>query len=456
MSGAVVGTRPARKRVELWQTALIVTSCVVVGATVSRSIPLAITAVLAVGLCAVVYRAPYVWLGICLLTLATAPETVPLFPNQGPADHAEIYKGIMLAGVLPMLAVRGFDGRMGWPLGAYAVATALSALAGTLLPDLTATQMLSSLTTLTLAWFYAAVAWDWELDAAYLKIVAWLPLASVAIGVAVLPFGVVNLFDTAGSVARLQGAVIAAMLGGMGAIGASASVFLWRRARWRPAPYVGTCCAAITLAALGRGAIVALLIAVAPTIYRFLRNRVVEGGGLSLLTLLGCVVTVALVVLALVLPALATRSENTFTYDSSTGQLERSATSGRVAAWKEFYAAAEVNLLFGRGMGAGPTIEIGEQGFEAQHNEYLRLLLELGYIGGLLVLGAAILTVCRLVARAPTSVRADAIALALAFAVYSASDNTVTDRHLGILILTTLAIGSASTGKAHPSRQPRK
>jgi O-antigen ligase len=204
-------------------------------------------------------------------------------------------------------------------------------------------------------------------------------------------------------------------------------------------------------ASLGRGAIIALLMAGTPQAWRFLRGLLRQNGGAAYLKLMfgGLVLLVA--VFALALPGLQQRAETGVSYNAETRTLEKSAGSGRTDAWHSFYKLAEENLAFGRGMGAGPIAKIPQQGFTAQHNEYLRLLLELGYVGGLLVLFSMIIVLWRLVRSAPAVVRPDAIALVLAFAVYSATDNTVTARHLAVALLGTLAIGVAPSWGRSPA-----
>lgn len=432
---------------------LMVLTCATVGALAGRSPGLVVAGTLGIVAFVAMVGVPRIWLGFCLVTLATAPELIPLTAGTD-LGHVEVYKGLLLLGILPMMVLRGVDRRLLLPLAAYAIATSLSLLAGTPPEDLGTFQTLSSLLTLTVGWFYVVVAWDWERDQIYLKILAALPVLSVVFAIVLTPLGDVNLFQDA-SPPRLQGAVIAAMLGGLGAIAASASVLLWRRSQWPPAIPLGLAAGVCTFASLGRGAILALLIATTPALYRFFHGKFGRGDGFSYLKLLLACVCVAIAVFGLAVPALQERSENTYTFNRATQKVELSKTSGRSAAWKEFYAEAEVNLTFGRGMGSGPVITIAEEGFEAQHNEYLRLLLELGYVGGLLVLAAVVLTVVRLIGRAPAVVRPDMIALALAFAFYSAVDNTVTDRHLGIPILATLAIGSAVSSRGHHKDSPK-
>jgi hypothetical protein len=57
-------------------------------------------------------------------------------------------------------------------------------------------------------------------------------------------------------------------------------------------------------------------------------------------------------------------------------------TSGRLDAWKTFWNDAEENLVFGRGLGAGTVVNEGANtAFEVPHNEYLRIVVDGGFVG---------------------------------------------------------------------------
>jgi len=414
---------------------------IIVGWLAARSPMAAAGAIAAIIAVAIIARSPALWLAIGLLTIAASPDTLYGITAGKSLGNPQIWKGLLYVALFPLLYLRGVRREYLLVFAAYGVATAMSRLAGTPVEGLSLGQTLSSLMTLCIAWIYVAVAWDWERDQVFLKVIAALPLVSVFLGLLLTPAGW-SVFQS-GSPPRLEGAAISALLGGVGVGATSASIFLWRRSGWRPAIWLGLFSALCVFASLGRGAIIALLMAGAPQAWRFMRHLLRQTGGWTYLKLLfgGLVLLVA--VFALALPGLQKRAETGVSYNAETRTLEKSAGSGRTDAWHSFYKLAEENLAFGRGMGAGPIAKIPQQGFTAQHNEYLRLLLELGYVGGLLVLFSMIIVLWRLVRSAPAVVRPDAIALVLAFAVYSATDNTLTARHLAVALLGTLAIGVA-------------
>jgi O-antigen ligase len=303
-----------------------------------------------------------------------------------------------------------------------------------------------------LGWAFVCVAWDWDRDQVYLKLIVALPLLSLLVAVPLIPLGWSLFQDT--SPPRLQGAQIAATLGGLSVASVTSAIVLWRRAAWRPAIPLGMAAAVCCVTTLGRGAIIAMIMASSPAVVRFLRDRWRRLSAETYLKVfLGTMVVVGAFVLFAV-PALNERTENAVSYNTQTKTIEKSAGSGRTQAWKNYYKLAEENLAFGRGMGSGPHIKIADGGFQSQHNEYLRLLLELGYVGGLLVLASMIYVLVRLIKSTPAVVRPESIMLAIALAIYSFTDNTLTARNLAVPILLTLAIAAAPSRRALRGEPP--
>ena len=149
-----------------------------------------------------------------------------------------------------------------------------------------------------------------------------------------------------------------------------------------------------------------------------------------------------IVAIALV-PALRSR-QSAGTYIQGQGVVYDK-TSGRSAAWHEFYSIAKRSPLFGHGLGSGPITKITEQGFLAQHNEYLRLFLEGGYIGGGIVLAAIIVVIGTCIRRAPSWIRLDLLGLAIGFAVLSYTDNTLTSCNLQVPFCLVFGILAGAT-----------
>jgi teichuronic acid biosynthesis protein TuaE len=108
-------------------------------------------------------------------------------------------------------------------------------------------------------------------------------------------------------------------------------------------------------------------------------------------------------------------------------------TSGRSVAWDFLLEEAMENPLFGRGLGAGTIVggqvtsegEIVNPAFRAPHNEYLRMFVDGGVVGTLLILLGFGIVFRRIL----QSVRAESklylATFLFGFAVYSLTDNTL-------------------------------
>jgi O-antigen ligase len=244
---------------------------------------------------------------------------------------------------------------------------------------------------------------------------------------------------------RLYGAMIAPYLGGAALGGCAAALLLARTHAGRALPCLAAANALILCATVSRGSLIALVIAASPLAVRFLATSV----GPRLQPLRVLVAGIALVAVVLAASPLFGARNAEVGWVNGVGEVS-DPTSGRSAAWAQFYAAAEENLAFGRGLGAGPVIRVEQQGFLAQHNEYLRLLVEGGFVGGGLVLAAIIATLALCIRRAPRTVRPDLVALALAFAFLSFVDNSLSVTQMAVPTLLVLSLAGAGRA-ARPS-----
>jgi teichuronic acid biosynthesis protein TuaE len=415
------------------------------GAAAVSAPKLGVVAVGGLLLIAVVSRAPAVVFGASLLALAYTPED--LGASFGVLERPELQKGIVYAALLAMALIRGVDGRLILPVLAYLVLGALSYLHGDLAPGLTVSQMASTFITLTVGWAALAVKWDWRREARYLKALAWLAPTCVALGVVLQVAGLHSLwkeptgFDSSW---RLRGASIAAQLA-LTAFGSAGAAYVCHRLTgWRPARYLVAANALILALTLSRGPAIALgVAAVVPTL-RFVLQPLPTRRGIALARL-GIVAACVALVAATLVPKLEERNAGG-RYYAGQGTF-RDPTSGRTDAWKEFYAIARQSPLFGHGLGSGPITKIQEQGFLAQHNEYLRMFLEGGYVGGGLLLLAMVLAIGTCIARAPPFIRLDLAGIAVAWAGLSFFDNTLTSINLTVPLCLTFAL-AASRGRA--------
>ena len=365
--------------------------------------------------------------------------------------HSEAYKLVLYACFLPLLFQRGVVPRKCAPLVAYAVVTILSEAFGTRLPGLTTSQTAASLASLFLAWLVFAISWDWRRDHVLLKALAWVPIISVLVGLALQAAGVLSLFSQ--SPPRLGGATITAWLGTFGVCAVVACLVLYHREQWKWAKWIGFADVLILGATLTRGAVLALGIVALPSLVRFGRRQL-SAKGTTGMAKLGMAIAAAIVGAALLVPGLQERDEKAVAYDAAQGVVKHEVASGRFQSWAFTYEQAKVNLAFGRGIGAGPIvgkIPGSPPGFTAQHNEYLRMLLEVGIVGGVILLMTMITTLVSEIRRAPPRVRADLAAAGVAFALYSITENTLSATPLAVAFLLVFGIAGSRASLSPPA-----
>jgi teichuronic acid biosynthesis protein TuaE len=375
--------------------------------------------------------------GILLLAI----EPTKIFGEASTAGRPETFKLVLYACTIPLLLSRGINRKKCAPLVAYGLVTVLTKLLGTPLPGLTTKQTAASLATLCLGWLVFAINWDWRRDHRLLKAFTWVPMLSLLAGVVLQAAGILMLFRDS-TPPRLEGATIAAWLGALGLYSAIACLVLYRREQWRPARWLGSINVLILGATLTRGAILALAIVAIPPLTRFIRHQLSLKGATGLAKL-AIATVVAIAGAAALISGIIERNENAGTYDVARSAVTHEIASGRLQAWSFVYKQAKVNLAFGRGIGAGPLagkITGSPEGFTAQHNEYLRMLLEDGIIGGVILLGSIVTTFFSTIRRAPASIRTDLAASAIAFAVFAVTENTLSAAPLAVAFLLMFGI----------------
>jgi hypothetical protein len=387
--------------------------------------------------------------GIVLL----AVEPVRLFGADSVfASHTEAYKLVLYACFLPLLFERGVVSRKCAPLVAYAVVTILAETFGTRFPGLTTSQTAASLASLSLAWLVFAINWDWRRDHLLLKTLAWVPIISVLIGLALQAMGILSLFSHT-SPPRLGGATTTAWLGTFGVCAVMACLALYRREQWKWARWIGLTDVVILGGTLTRGAVLALGIVALPSLARFSRHQL-SAKGLAGIAKLGTAAAVAILGAAILVPGLQERDEKAVAFDAARGGAKHEIASGRFQSWAFTYEQAKVNLAFGRGLGAGPivgNIPGSPPGFTAQHNEYIRMLLEVGIIGGVILLITMITTMVSSIRRSPPRVRADLAAAGVAFALYSITENTLSAPPLAVAFLLVFGVAGSRASLSPPA-----
>jgi O-antigen ligase len=413
--------------------AVLIAAAVGVGAN-AAPLGAAVIAALLVAVAVMLRHSTALFAGSMLL-LAYTPEYLGV---GGPLSRPEFQKGSIYLALLVLIAARGVNARMLLPVAAYVVLAVLSILHKDLAPGLTAGQMVSSFVTLTVGWVALSVRWR-ETDLWLLKVVAALPVLCVLLGVVLQLAGLHELVQPATAfdpVARLRGAAIASQLALIAFVASIVATVLWRLTRWRFAPLALVLNVAILAATASRGAAVALAIALAAPILRYALASLRRSPRLGVLQLAALAAVVGVAV-AVMLPRLEARNTGG-RYYAGHGTIT-DPSSGRDVAWNEYYAIAWESPLYGHGLGAGPVIKIEQQGFLAQHNEYLRLFLEGGFVGGGLVLYAMMLAVCFAVARAPRVIRLNLVGAGLGVAFVAVTDNPLSS--VGLIVPFCLLLG---------------
>ncbi|MBO9531416.1 MAG: O-antigen ligase family protein [Solirubrobacteraceae bacterium] len=378
---------------------------------------------------------------------ATALLLLTIYPPKlfggGPLAAPELQKGLLVACWVGAASLRGVNWPVMMPALVLAPLALLSGILGQAPEGLTALQTVSSYVTLSLGWSFLAVRWR-PSDALFLlRILALAPLVSVGLGILLSAAGLIDLFRET-SVARLGGASIAALLGGIGAAGIGASITL-SELRTSYSHRLNLVLFAvnwlIVVATASRGPMLIGAILTLPWFIR-LTLRQARADGLVAAVRLGLGLTALVAALAVTIPAIQARNDSQ-TFNAATGTVSTDATSGRLTAWKEFLKLVEPSPVFGLGVGAGPIAKIGESGFEAQHNEYLRSYLETGAVGLLAMLLAAFAAFGALVRRVPRAgagfMRRFLVWQIAAFALYSLTDNTLSSPYLSVSLMTLIA-----------------
>ena len=393
-------------------------------------------------------RLPTLTFGVCLLALCYSPEYIP---NAGVFGDPQLQKGLVYFAALGMALHRGVRPRFLIVPAAYIVMAVLAKLNGHLIAGLTVSQMLSTFVTLTVGWTALSIKWKLPEDARYLKILSCLPVACVLLGVLLQVAGRYTVFDHGlgfDASTRLRGASGPAQLALTSFMACVTGSICYRLVRWKWAPLLVVADAVILALTVSRGAAIALAIALAWPAVRFALSGPADKHWVP--QRWARVTIVAVIVAAVVgvqLPSLLSR-QAVGTYIQGEGVIYDK-TSGRDIAWAEFYAIAKRSPLFGHGLGSGPITKIQEKGFLAEHNEYLRLFLEGGYVGGGLIMLAIVIVIGTCIRQAPRRVRLDLFGLALGFAILSYTDNTLTSPNLQVPFCLVFGIAaSASVARA--------
>lgn len=331
-----------------------------------------------------------------------------------------LHKGAVIGLVGIVVLRRGFSGQFNGPAFAFLAGGTLTVVFGQLYPALAPDEMLRSLfgsiAPFAIIWARTERRWHEPMILA----AAIGPLASIVAGAALTVTGH-NLFGfDQNNVMRLQGAAIPAFLGYLGEIGTFAAFAEYARTgrvRWlllAGAAYASILASGtrVPMATALLFGVIVLSFARGPNFGIAPRLRLWVLGGF-LAVLIGAVVG----------PTLIAR---TFGHGGAQAGVN---FSGRDVIWPLFIDAVSRHPLFGQGIGTGrflaPEDAVRYLGSNAVHNEYLRLSADMGIIGVLLLVAGHVAWLRR-DWRVFTQVeRTVIVAVGVAFALHSVTDNTL-------------------------------
>lgn len=377
---------------------------------------------------AVFWPRPGLALALVLLLLAVSPQRWDFLPAAGLA--LPVQKALVVAPAVLLLR-RGIR----WDIALPAIVCGMLVVAA-VFTDASAFEAVSASVTLGGGWVLAATRLDASESRLVLKVLVALPVLSVLVGGLLDVAGLRPLFNEEyfSGVARLQGATIAAHLGFLGAVSAVSAALLMRvpgvRRRWLLLGGVGA--PGIVIASGSRTATALTVVLALPVLLHLFRTatrRQRVAAGLVAVTLTAAAAPVAFSIF----------------YERSTASAEGEAaeafnTSGRFENWAFYIEEIEDYPWFGRGLGTVVDLTEGqdlEGSFTTPHNEFIRLAVELGYIGAAAVAVAIAFAWYRAMGPDPTP--GFRLLLTLALLVYSAVDNTLTTPQLAYAVGAMLA-----------------
>lgn len=403
---------------------------------------------LALGAAVLGFQAPSLCLYGLIAALALSPE---FHITAVPQNTAVALHKLGILALCVVIGVRfGLSRQFNGPALAYGTMFAIGLTGGNLHPELGVGGSLRSLLGLMAQFAFISVRMERAWHDRFILLIALLPAISLAFGIPAFLVGFDrNLFMFDNGTYRLESLNHPAFLAYFGSIAVYACVFeLVRKwdARWI---LLGGFNFAVTVATGTRGPIfvsllyagIAVLLAKSRT---YTSNRrlqlVVLGVGLAL-------------ILALVLgPAIIQRSTSSYT---QAGGIQ---FSGRDVIWALFLREIRRFPLFGQGVGAGKVAvaldEVELLGSNAAHNEYLRMAVEGGMVGLLLLIVGIVAWVWRESRYLPRGQRPILLAWGIAFAVHSTTGNTLIAPPGVVLFLWLAVIFHRARAEAREAWRP--
>jgi teichuronic acid biosynthesis protein TuaE len=354
---------------------------------------------------------------LALFSISISPQYIIGAEGLMGIETASIHKLIILVALIPFTLRYGFRQIVNAPILAFIVVLFLTFTVSDRHPNLSMLQPFKSFLGLTLGWYIFNLKWKPKNINKYIFSLSIMAVINLGFGVILKIAGVRPFYhyDFTGAF-RLSGSSIAAHLAMLAYIGIQVSINEVPRGK-KNYLWLSLFNFAILVATGTRGATIGAIMLYIPYGYDQLK-KILRGRTTPYFVLL----LVAGVVIALYgIPAVVTR---TFGYIDISGQLN---TSGRLSAWEFFFTEAMENPLFGRGLGAGTVANTGQvyAAFRVPHNEYIRLLIDGGIVGAVIVIFSFILVFRKIFRYIEPNTRHYLLFLYIGFAIYSFFDNTL-------------------------------
>lgn len=324
------------------------------------------------------YFFPWTCFGLAVGSLILSPENFLQF-SIGGVELRSLHRALILAAFCATVLRHGLARPFNAPVVAVALTFFTSFTLSDLHPKLDAFQIIKSTFAFVVLFLFINVNYSPEVIPRYLRIIGFLPIVSVFGGVLAQaahldsPWGPWEVLPTEWTGApRLNGLNISSYLAYFAFVAIFANIYelLETRKKWLLG-LAGINLIIIILTGTRTPMAAAMFLAVVMLL--FSGGRTLNISAKVNLSIVGLLVIGGVIVLWW--PAIETRLLRSFGDDGIY-------MSGRDVIWDYFLRAFWENPWFGRGLGTGAVLLVGELNVTtAAHNEYLRLLTDVGIVG---------------------------------------------------------------------------
>jgi hypothetical protein len=370
---------------------------------------------------------------LILLSVAISPQYFIRSGGILGIEISSLHKLAILGGITPFVLRFGLREILNAPIVAFTIVLGLTFTLSDMHPELSTLQPFKSFIGLTLGWIIFNINWNPKHADKYLLSISSMAIINLILGILLFIAGVRSFyyFEYTGAF-RLAGSSIAAHLAMLAFVGVGVAMGeVGRGKKWYM--WIALINFSILILTGTRGATFGAILIFLP--YGFDQLKKILRGKTTLY--FAILIIISVVITAYAVPALATRTLSTLRFS---GQIN---TSGRIQAWTFFIEEGMANPLFGRGLGAGTVANQGQvhSAFSVPHNEFIRLFIDGGIIGTIIVVICFFMIFRRIIRQMEPGTRHYMTWLVLGFSLYSFFDNTLSTTqslipfcwHLGIL-----------------------